>query len=611
MNRMYDVLIKGTTVIDGAGGPGYTGDVGISGDRIAAIGQLAADAATVIDGAGLVTCPGFIDPHSHADTTLLSCPGADNLVMQGVTTFVGGNCGFSLAPVQDPAGFRDTLAIWGLDLDVGWRTFGEWLAKVDRAGASINYAPLVGHNTIRGAVLGSDWRRHASAVEIEQMAGWVREAMESGAFGLSAGLDASWAGHFAAVDEIVELARVAGEYGGFFAPHTRHHQNQWPADDPSEYGYGIFHGPRGEIITGRYHGLVEAVEMAKAAGYVPLHIAHLTPAYIIPQPHPAFLDEAAARATLEDIIDRAQDDGLDVTYNVVAWSQSVGSRVPVIDSFLGPQPYKPDWLARLGKVELAESLKEQTFRDKVIEFVYSGKFKFGMVHPLTDPYWMDCYRILECRDPDIAGKTLGEVARARCPRRIVEAVYDGALQALFDILVDDPDATWALIIDKREHGALPVFLQHPAGMPCSDVQAFAEGLSQQRALYGFGGAPIAYGLFPHYLRHYVRETRALSLEEAIMKCTSVPARKVLGLQDRGVIEEGAYADIVVFDPATIAEGGDFLNPARPPLGIEWVLVNGQVVCQQGQHSGVRAGRVLRHTMLSREIHLELERRQFT
>ncbi|NLE46738.1 MAG: amidohydrolase family protein [Chloroflexi bacterium] len=593
MNGDYDLLIKRTTVVDGTGDRAFNADVGVVSDTIAAIGDLGDSAALVIDGAGLITSPGFIDPHSHADTSLLVCPGADSLVMQGVTTFVGGNCGFSLAPLADAVGFRDVTAMWGIDPAVQWRTFADWLSQVEALGISINYAPLVGHNTVRGAVLGTDWRRRARTAEINRMAGLIREAMESGVHGLSVGLDASWSGHFAAVEEIVELAKVAGEYGGFFAPHTRHHQNQWPAENPDEYGYGIFHGPKGDIITGRYHGLIEAVEIARAARGIPLHIAHLTPAYLIPQPHPAFLDEAAAQATLADIVDRACHEGLKVTYDVIAWSQTVGSCVPIIKSFLGAQPYQPDWLAVLGRAEFVEKLKDNAFKADLIEFVCSGKFKFGMLHPLTDPYWMDCYRILECRNSDYVGRTLGELARERFPHRILDAVYVGAFEVLFDVLLDDPDATWALIVDKREYGAIPVFLRHPAGMPCSDVQAFAAEQSHPEALYGYGNAPIAYGLFPYYLRHYVRETRTLTLEEAIKKCTSIPAECYLGLRDRGRIEVGARADIVLFDPVTVSEGGDFLHPTRPPVGIEWVLVNGQVVCRQGRHTGARAGRVLR------------------
>jgi N-acyl-D-aspartate/D-glutamate deacylase len=405
-----DVLvIRDTTIVDGTGRPAYTGSVAIRGSKIVAVGQVDVDGARRIDGEGRITCPGFVDPHSHADGSILDYPLAENLVMQGITTFVGGNCGMSQAPTEDPS--------------QPWRTFDEWLSHVEGVGLSPNYAPLVGHNTVRRIALGEKWRREATADEVQAMADMVEEAMRGGAFGLSTGLDAAWPAHFAAVDEIVALAKVARRYGGFFAPHTRHHQSQWPADDPDEYGYGIFHAPAGEVIAGRYHGLLEAVEISRKADQVPLIIAHLTPAYVVPQPHPDFLDDALARATLMDVIDRPRQEGLDVTYNVIAWSQSIASEAPLMASFFNPALALPEWIKDMspeaGAPEaFAHGLKERAFRDKVRDFVFSGKFKFRMIHPHADPYWMDCIQIVRCQDESYVGKTIGELARQREPDSI-------------------------------------------------------------------------------------------------------------------------------------------------------------------------------------------------
>ena len=479
-------------------------------------------------------------------------------------------------------------------MEYAWRTFAEWLSRVEEVEPSVNYAPLVGHNTIREAVMGEDSRRRASPDEIERMKECLSEAMGSGAFGLSTGLDAAMSAHFADAGEIIDLAKVAQEYGGYFAPHTRHHQNQWPADGPDEYGYGVFHAPTGEIIAGRYHGLLEAIETSRLANRIRLHIAHLTLGYIIPQPHPEFLDEAAARATLYEVIDKATDQGLDVTYDVIAWAQSIGCQVPILESFFGSALVLPEWLGALGKKGFAEKLKSRVFRGKVKELVYSGRFKFGMIHPLTDPYWMDCYKILVCKNGEYEGQTIGEIARERQPDHIIRAVYDESIEVVLDVLVEDPGATWALIIDKREHGALPVFLKHDAGMPCTDVMAFTATPSSDMSMYFGGVPPIAYGLYPHYIRRFVREKRVLSLEEAIRKATSVPAQQLLGLEDRGVIRPGAHADIVLFDFERIREGDDFLEPARPPEGIEYVLVNGTLVYDGMGHTGERPGKVLKH-----------------
>lgn len=188
----YDVLIKNTKIIDGTGKPAYKGSIAIKGEKIVAVGKVKGDAATVLDGTGLITCPGFIDPHSHADTTIMNYPLAENLIMQGITTFVGGNCAMSLAPTKD-------------------MTFGDWLFKVEKEGISLNYIPLVGHNPIRTMVMGEDYRRKATQAEVKEMKKYVEEAMKSGAFGFSTFGDPA-PSHFADLDEIVELAKVVTKY---------------------------------------------------------------------------------------------------------------------------------------------------------------------------------------------------------------------------------------------------------------------------------------------------------------------------------------------------------------------------------------------------------------
>jgi N-acyl-D-amino-acid deacylase len=570
----YDILIQNAAIVDGSGQPAYTGSVGICGETIAAVGETGGRAARILDGRGLIACPGFIDPHSHANRGVATTPTADNLVVQGITTFLGDNCGFSSAPTAELG-------------------FAAWLEQADAARPSVNYAPLVGHNTLRTTVMGEDWHRPATPDEVSRMEALVEEAMQAGAYGLSDGLDAAWPGHFAAVSEIVALAVVAQRYGGLYTPHTRHHQHQWPADRPDEYGYGLFHAPRGETIAGRYHGLLEAVEISRQANRIPLLIVHLTPAYLVPQPHPAYLDDCLARATLEDIIDKPRDEGLDVTFNAIAWGQSIASEAPLMASFFDLSQLRPDWLTAMDKESFAKSLKTRAFRDQVRGFIESGKFKIRMMHPLSDPYWMDCLRIVRSAVESAVGRTIGEMARERSPHSILEAVYESSWEVVFDLLVEDPDTTCADFIDKREYGALKTFLAHPAGMPCTDVGILPAHPPPGEGLYTRGVSPTAYGLFPHYLRTMVQEWRTLSLEEAVRKATSLPAG-VIGIPDRGRLAEGMYADLVVFDLETLQENADFRTPAQPPRGIEYVLVNGQVVCEKGVHTGARPGKVLRH-----------------
>ena len=593
MAGSYDTVIKNTTIVDGTGKPKYTGDIGVRKERIAAVGRVRGQANRVIDGAGLIATPGFVDPHSHADLTILGYPLADNLVVQGITTFAGGNCGISLAPLRDGNQFEELARVWHLDVELRWRSFGEWLSAVEDEGIAVNYIPLVGHNTIRGAVMDDDFTGAASTEQIQHMERHVIAAMEEGAFGLSVGLDAAMTGHFARREELIQLVRAADERGGVFSPHARHHQHQWPAESPDQVGYGLYHGPKGEIITGRYHGLLEVVEIAREATSNKLHIAHLTPSYIMPQPHPGYLDEAMARATLDEIIDGASDAGIDATFNVIAWEQSIGSELPMIKSFFSSQLVLPQWLHEMGREDFVRSLGDRSFRERVREIILSGKFKFGMLNPNTDPYWMDCYRIVRCGNRGDVGRTIGELARERSPGDILRAVYRESFETVFDLLQEDPETTWALIRDKREYGALSTFLKHPSGMPCTDVPVFRSDSADADAFYGYGVSPSAFGLFPQYVRRFIREEKTLSLEEGIQKITSLPLRKVFGVQDRGILVGGMYADVVLFDYEHLQEHNDFQHPSRYPDGIDYVLVNGRVVYERKKITGERPGKVIR------------------
>jgi N-acyl-D-aspartate/D-glutamate deacylase len=190
MNSGFDILIKDTTIIDGSGKPAFQGSVGIKGDKIAAMGDIKVDAARTIDAQGLMVCPGFVDPHNHGDMSILQHPRAENLVMQGITTIVGGNCGFCPGSLREGTHTSEL----GVDYPVDWNSYGEWLSKVEAVGPAVNILSLVGHNTIREMVMGEDFRRAASDGEVDAMKPLVEEAMKSGAFGLSVGLDMPWPG---------------------------------------------------------------------------------------------------------------------------------------------------------------------------------------------------------------------------------------------------------------------------------------------------------------------------------------------------------------------------------------------------------------------------------
>jgi len=564
----YDVLIKDTKIVDGTGRAAFKGNIAIKGEKIVAIGEVKGDADTVIDGSGFVTCPGFIDPHSHADMNIMKYPQAENLIMQGITTFIGGNCGKSPAP--------------GKDL-----TFGKFLSEVEEKGISLNYAPLVGHNTIRDLVMGTDFKRVATPEEIEEMKKYVEEAMRCGTFGLSAGLD-YFPGEYATKEEIIELTRIAGKYGGFFVPHLRHRNSHWPGEI-EDWKYGVYHGPIEDVWVGRYRGLWEAIEISRKA-QVSLHIAHLCNIYRIPQPHPDFLEEAAAKATVWNI-DKAIEEGSDVTYDVIVSTHDIVNLRPLIEEFTKSRTLALEEFKNYPKEEFIEKIKSGEFREKIRKIYDAYKLKLCVIHTKADPFWMDRFKIISCKNKEYEGKTIREIVRIR---------NADPLEAIFDILVEDPETKWLQHIDEKEvmHQTLPVFLRHPAAMPSTDMGTLPP--IKQPEGYQIGDSfthpsPLAFGAFADYIGTYVRERSALNLEEAVKKATSFPAQR-FGLEDRGLLRPDAYADIVIFDFKKIKKMGDFVKPAQPPEGIEYVFVNGKIVYKDKTHTGVRSGKVLRHKL---------------
>lgn len=594
---VFDLLFREATIVDGTGAPARAGSVGVLGDRIAAAGRLdGATGAREIDGRGLVLAPGFVDSHAHQDLNILQAPRAENLVQQGVTSFIGCNCGHCRAPLRGQQYAARWNEYFGLEPDdcvpATWSTFGGYLDAVEANGLAVNFVPLAGHGAIRLAVMGEDFKRRATAEEVEAMRGHLREALDHGAFGLSVGMD--YEGELADPDaEVVELLRLVQERDGFFAPHTRHLDYRIWVDDPEDFGYGRSHLFREDSWLGRYHGVVEAVESATLANKVRTHIAHFPPAWAIFPPHPDSLARAVAQATLEEFIDKPRSQGVEVSFNVLAADFTAGSRSPILNSFYNPIILLPQWLRDLPKGQFVERLKLPAFRRRLKEVIYSGTFKFGMLPPRIDPYWMDCFRIASCQIREYEGLTVGEIARRRSPHRAMEAAYNQSIEAVFDMLVADPNTTWDFILDKRAGPIVQeVFLQHPAGYPCIDSASLpatqpTEGLSRLPPLY--------FGAFPNYVDVMVKQKGLLTLEQAIQKACAQPLQEIARVPDRGVIREGAYADLILFDLERIRLTGTYAEPTLPTDGLECVVVNGRIAYEAGRHTGVLSGRVLRRT----------------
>jgi len=581
-----DLLIKNARIVDGTGAPAFKGAVAVKGERIHAVGmvegELNVDAEEVIDAKGLVVSPGFIDAHNHGDCSILYYPRAESFVRQGVTTFVGGNCGTSPGPYGDyvdAAYFLYDLyqriapdmyyperlqpidkinelhrEMYGWEID--WGTLGEWMGRVEAKGTSANVVPIAGHGDIRNLVMGLDYRRKATKKEITVMLEHVARAMEDGCGGLSVGRDYN-PGYWAETSELVACAEIAARYDGVYTSHslrTGLREERRPGDpSPAKIG-----------------GVLEAIEVGRKAK-IPVEISHLSPLYDVWPPGDKTMAEASTKATLK-AIDDARAEGLDVNFDLIPNTTGGIYSTPYLASALMP------WLRIAGSLDqLGKVLAMPALREEIKATIMSGKWY--NLNPNLTPMWAMGPTIVECKEEKFKGKTLAQIAKE---------LKIGELDALMEVLRVDPH-TKANIL-----GGVPGFMmlvKHPAAMIGIDTFG-VDDKWEIKTPPGIFPNENTFGGHPRYLRTCVREANILTLEEAIRKITSLPAAK-FRLTDRGVLREGAYADLTIFNPDTITDRGNTLNPRVYPKGIEYVAVNGKLVVAKAKHTGETPGKVLR------------------
>ena len=529
----YDLLIRNGRVIDGSGRAGFDADLAIKGDRIVRIGKLKnVGSRREIDAAGMVVAPGFIDMLGQSETYLLIDPRAMSKVMMGVTTEVTGE-GESIAPVNDRLIKEQEDFNRRYKLTIDWRTLGEYFQRLERQGSGVNLATFVGATQVREYVVGFD-NRAPTPTELEQMKGLVAAAMKDGALGLSTSLQYVPA-RFAKTDEIVELAKVARQYGGIYATHQRSEAN---ALDES---------------------LAEVFEIARRA-QIPVEIWHLKTAY---KKNWGRMPEVLAK------IARARAEGLDITadiYPYIAGSTSLSACLPPWALEGGTQKM----LSRLGDARIRQQLKKEITTDsKDWENIYlgSGGAPGVLIGSVVN-------RNLE----SMQGKRLSEIAAAQ---------HKEPLDALFDLIVADHGQTGAIYFMMSENDVRAA-MRAPFVSFCTDSGARAN----DGPLAGAKSHPRGWGSYPRILGWYTREDRILTLEQAIHKMTEMPAKRV-GLVDRGLLREGMLADITIFDPQHVRDRATFEMPNQHPEGIKFVIVNGQISVDDGQRTPALAGRVLR------------------
>jgi dihydroorotase/N-acyl-D-amino-acid deacylase len=500
----YDLLVRNGRVVDGTGAPWFRGDVAVKGDTIVAVAaRIDAPARRTIDAAGQVVAPGFIDIHTHARRGIFEVPTAENYVRQGVATLVEGQDGSSPLPL------------------------GEFLAKVEALRPAVNFASLVGHGSVREAAMGAA-DREPTASELARMQELVRGAMRDGAFGLSTGLFYV-PGAFARTGEVVAVARVAGEMGGFHVSHMR------------DEAAGILASVGETIAIGEQGRLPTQVTHHKAIGRA---------------------SWGRSRETLR-LLEEARRRGVDATVDVYPYTaSSTGLGAALL----------PAWALEGGPEALRRRLASPETRARIREVVV-GKIRDerGGGDPAN-------VRIAACAfDASLEGQTLADVLAERGKEPTVENAAGLALE-----IVERGGASAVFHAIAEED--VQRILASPLTMVASDgeVPVFGRGAPH----------PRSYGTFARVLAVYVREKALLTLEEAVRKMTSFPAAR-LGLVDRGLVRPGMRADLVLLDPATVRDRATFEKPHQYAEGVALVVVNGEIVLEGDRMTAARPGRVLR------------------
>jgi dihydroorotase/N-acyl-D-amino-acid deacylase len=528
-----DIVVTRGRVLDGTGAPATAADVGIAGGRIVAVGDLAATPrARTIDAAGMVVAPGFIDMLGQSELTMLVDPRVPSKIAQGITTELTGEGG-SAAPLNDAIVAADRPAYDALRLTPDWRTFRQYFARLEKQGMGINLGSYVGATQVRRFVLGDD-DVQPSAAQLEAMKALVRDAMRDGAVGLSTALLYPPA-PYAKTEELVALAAEVGKVGGIYASHIR---------DESD---------------GVLAAIDEALRIGRE-GHVPVEIWHLK---VAGRKNWGRMPEVVAK--IEDARRRGVDVAAD-TYAYPAWFNLLSAIVP-------------PWSHAGGDAKLVQRLGDPPMRSRIKQEILSGaggwESEWRAV-PAGDAWLVFSVTVDDLRP--LQGKTLAQVGALW---------HEDALDAALDLLAKDHALTNVAVFGMNEPDVAMALAQ-----PWVSVDVDSAGVSPEGLLGRDLSHPRAYGTFPRILRKYVREERLLTLQEAIRKFTSLPAQR-MHLSDRGTLAPGKWADVVVFDPATVRDVATFENPNRLAEGMRFVLVNGVPVIDEGKMTGALPGRVVR------------------
>lgn len=529
----YDIVIRNGHVVDGTGSPWYSGDVGIRNGRIAAIGNLAdARRKQVIDAHGMVVAPGFIDMLGQSELTILVNPHLPSKIFQGITTEMTGEGG-SAAPLNDAIVQADHLTYEHSHITPDWRNFREYFARLEKQGMGINLGSYVGATQVRRMVLG-DADRKPNAAQLEQMKSLVREAMRDGAVGLSTSLQYAPA-PYAMTEELIALAAESAKFGGIYATHMR---------------------SEGDAI---FAALDEATRIGREAK-IPVEIWHLK---VGGKSNWGHMPEVVA------YIETARRSGVDIsadTYAYTAWFNSFSAFIP-------------PWAHDGGDAKLIERLKDPALRARIRkEMQAPSKDWDNEWEEVPGPEAILVSVVHNPKLLSLQGKTIAQIAKMW---------GEDPIDTIFDLLIEDQAYTYVAVFGMSEADVALALVQ-----PWVSIDNDSQGTAPEGLLGQEHPHPRAYGTFPRVLRKYVREEKKLRLEEAIRKFTALAAQR-MRLVDRGVLKAGMWADIVVFDLERVRDLATFETPNQLSEGMEYVLVNGVPVINEGKMTNALPGKVLR------------------
>jgi N-acyl-D-amino-acid deacylase len=529
-----DLVIRGGRIIDGTGNPWYLGDVAITNGRIVAIGKNPGGIAKrVIEAKGMVVAPGFIDMLGQSETALLIDNRSVSKLAQGITTEITGEGG-SIAPQNTLTIAAAQPALDPYHLKIDWSTLDEYFQRLQKKGTPINIGTYVGAAQVREAVLG-DVNRAPAREELEKMKALVAQAMEQGALGISTALIYP-PGHYAKTEELIELAKVAARYGGIYATHMR-----------SE--------GQNEVAAVR-----EALRIGQEAN-LPVEIFHLKV---------SGKSRAGRMVDIVRMIQEARNNGQDVTadmYPYLAGATALASSLP-------------PWVADGGLNKLLERLHDPAVRQRIkTEMSATGERTWENLY--LDSGGAPGVMVASVVNPELkqyAGKTVSEIATMQ---------KKDPLDALMDFVLADNGLSQAMYFIASEED-----LQTGLRQAWTSIGLDINEMSLDGPLFEPHTHPRGYGSMARFLGHYVRDLQLLPLEQAIRKITSLPAQRE-HLTGRGLIKEGFFADITIFDPGSIIDKATYTQPAQLAEGVQYVLVNGQVAFENGKATGVMAGKALK------------------